>query len=181
MTAPARAGLSGWLLWGGLVLFVLFWLAVMVVPPLIGDGVLAEAVRQAYAPFCHQDPVRSFRLNDAPMAGCSRCFALGLGALAALLIALLAGRVGRSGALPLWVPLAAAAPMTIDFGLGFLGLWPNTFTSRAVTGMLAGGFVAAYVLTICTDGLAKKANSRSEAAARGTGTVPTIVGGDGDG
>ena len=46
---------------------------------------------------------------------------------------------------PKWLFLAAV-PLTIDFGLTFLGIWENTHTTRLLTGMLLGGVTVFYVM-----------------------------------
>jgi uncharacterized membrane protein len=40
----------------------------------------------------------------------------------------------------------AAAPLAIDFFLGFFGLWENTHLSRFVTGALLGAVSVVYVM-----------------------------------
>ncbi|MGH9836689.1 MAG: hypothetical protein ACRD9Y_26990, partial [Blastocatellia bacterium] len=40
----------------------------------------------------------------------------------------------------------SAIPVAIDFAGGFLGLFTNTFLSRALTGMLFGAVAAFYIL-----------------------------------
>jgi uncharacterized membrane protein len=40
----------------------------------------------------------------------------------------------------------AAAPLAIDFSLGFFGIWENTHLSRFVTGALLGSVAVLYVM-----------------------------------
>jgi hypothetical protein len=42
--------------------------------------------------------------------------------------------------------MLAAVPTTIDFALGFSGLWENTHWSRFSTGLLLGAAAAFYVI-----------------------------------
>jgi len=42
--------------------------------------------------------------------------------------------------------LMAAAPLIVDFGLTFLGIWENTHTSRLVTGFLFGAVTVFYIM-----------------------------------
>jgi uncharacterized membrane protein len=46
---------------------------------------------------------------------------------------------------PRWILIGAALPTAIDFTGGVLGLFANTFLSRALTGVLFGAVAAFYV------------------------------------
>ncbi|MGH9935589.1 MAG: hypothetical protein ACREAM_05035, partial [Blastocatellia bacterium] len=46
---------------------------------------------------------------------------------------------------PRWILIGAAIPTAIDFTGGILGLFANTFLSRALTGILFGAVAAFYI------------------------------------
>lgn len=114
-----------------------------------GNYLWAIMARQCFAPLCHQLTERSFYLWHQPLAVCARCSGIYAGLVVGLLIYPL---------WPLWRNLAdeqipqriwllvALAPTTIDFLLGWTGLWANTHYSRAFTGLLAGIGLAYFLL-----------------------------------
>ncbi len=66
---------------------------------------------------------------------------------------LLAGVTGQIGRLRLhspWLLALALAPLALDALLGLVGLWPNTGTSRTLTGLFAGVLGAIYLLPAAT-------------------------------
>jgi len=95
---------------------------------------------------CHQLPERSFFIAGHPLAVCARCAGIYLGFLLLLLVYPLV-RSLRDTSLPhrRWL-LLAAAPLVIDFGVTFLGIWENTHTSRFVTGFLFGAVTVFYIM-----------------------------------
>jgi uncharacterized membrane protein len=103
----------------------------------------------AYGSFgtvCHQIPERSFHLEGFPLAVCARCFGLYVGAAAGVLFYPLARGLARRDAPGRAWLLAAAAPTTIDFALGFFGVWENTHWSRFLTAFLLGAAAAFYIV-----------------------------------
>ena len=144
---PQRGGGRVWAL---LLVVDLGSLALVIAPAVLDGSWLAGTLREAFAPFCHQDPARSFHLHGAPLAACSRCFAVGAGAGLGTLLAAAAGQIGRTRLWSPWLLAAGLAPLAVDSVLGMTGLLPNTFVSRTLTGLIAGGLGAIYLLPAAT-------------------------------
>jgi len=107
---------------------------------------LGLTIYLAFSNLCHQNPDRSFFIAGHKFAVCARCTGLYFGfALAVLFYPLV--RSLRSVETPQrkWL-FVAAAPMAVDFGLGFLGIWENTHFSRLSTGALLGTVSVFYVM-----------------------------------
>ncbi|MDP7113548.1 MAG: DUF2085 domain-containing protein [Myxococcota bacterium] len=141
---------TGGLVWLLLAVADLGWLTLMVAPALMDGSWLAVALREAYAPFCHQDPARAFHLHGSPLAACCRCFAVAAGAGLGLLLAAAAGQIGRTRLQSPWLLAVALMPLAVDAVLGLSGLWANTAVSRTLTGLLAGGLGTIYLLPAAT-------------------------------
>ena len=100
----------------------------------------ASLLNLSFSWACHQMPERSLWVSGAPMALCARCFAICVGALAALLVVpLLRVRLSLR-----WLPLAVA-PTVLDFMLGRAGVLGNLPAVRVTTGALAGFAITLYL------------------------------------
>lgn len=109
-------------------------------------GIVGGILYQAFGYVCHQQPERSFFIAGQPLAVCARCTGLYAGfALTTLLYPLFTSLRRTSPPGRKWL-FIAAAPLTIDFGLGFVGIWENTHWSRFITGALFGSVVVCYVM-----------------------------------
>lgn len=129
-------------------------LAMMVAAPLLragGAGAAAEVLYGAFALACHQMDERSFHLAGSKLAVCARCSGLYAGALLGALLYPLARPLARRDLPPRGWLLAAAAPTSIDFALGFSGLWENTHASRFLTASLLGVVLAFYFVPGAVD------------------------------
>lgn len=129
-------------------------MALIVAAPLLNAGGMHAAADVAYGMFalvCHQAGERSFHLLGFNLAVCARCFGLYAGALAGALAYPLARALARRD-LPArgWL-IAAAVPTSIDFALGFFGLWENTHASRFLTASLLGVVLAFYFVPGAVD------------------------------
>lgn len=125
------------------------FVALSAAAPLLKAGgmpAVAEAVYGGFALVCHQESERSFQLLGFKLAVCARCFGLYAGVLLGALLYPLARPLARRD-LPAraWL-VAAALPTSIDFALGFFGLWENTHASRFLTASLLGVVVAFYLV-----------------------------------
>jgi uncharacterized membrane protein len=146
--ARARAA---WAAAAGLLALVA---ALIAAAPLLKAGGMraaAEAVYSAFALVCHQAGERSFQLAGFKLAVCARCSGLYAGALLGALLYPLARPLARRD-LPArgWL-IAAAVPTSVDFALGFFGLWENTHASRFLTASLLGVAVAFYLVPGAAD------------------------------
>lgn len=114
-------------------------------PPFVGPE-LRILLMQGFSTVCHQIPERSFAVDGVSLAVCHRCYGIYWGLPLAVLGFLALARWDSI----LWkhsryiIPLALV-PTSLDWLLGFLGIWPNTPLSRLITGGLLG-LVAGYYL-----------------------------------
>ena len=146
-----RRALAAWAAAAGLAAGLL---ALVAGAPLLQAGGLPGAARAVYGGFallCHQMDERSFHLAGFKLAVCARCFGLYAGAAAGALAYPLARPLARRD-LPArgWL-IAAAVPTSVDFALGFFGLWENTHASRFLTASLLGAVVAFYFVPGAVD------------------------------
>lgn len=145
----ARRGRAAWVAWafvlagaGGLV-------TAIVLAPLLrawGAPLASHLIYRFFQVACHQIPERSFHFDGHAFAVCARCFGIYAGALVGVAVYPLVRSLTR-----VWAPerrwlLFAAVPATIDFALGFTGLWENTHWSRFSTGALLGAVAAFYLV-----------------------------------
>ncbi|AXJ00776.1 putative membrane protein [Cyclonatronum proteinivorum] len=94
---------------------------------------------EAFRYMCHQQPARSFGLDEQTMAVCARCFGIYAGFFAASLAGLLAPvKFSTSLRFALIVTAAAFLLNTADVTGNFLGWWSNTAATRFVAGLVAG-------------------------------------------
>src|SRR5687768_8245933 len=125
---------------------VLAIVSLIMMAPLTAGSHLANSIYGGFAVVCHQLPERSYFIFGHKLAVCSRCTGLYAGfALTLLLYPLLRPLGSVDWPPPVWLVLSAL-PMTIDFGLTFLGIWENIHSSRLLTGLLLGSVSVFYVL-----------------------------------
>lgn len=137
------------LIYAGLLILAVSWVLLICAPAWLlahGQPLTAVALYRGLAVICHQIPERSWHLFGAPLGVCVRCTGVYAGFVGGLLLYPLV-RSLRATDCPArhWLILAGV-PMLIDFAGGWLGLFANTFLSRAVTGFLLGATAAFYVL-----------------------------------
>lgn len=125
--------------WAAALTLTLGVLLLVVAPPWLPTAA-AEAVHQAFAPLCHQMSSRSFHVHGVAFAACHRCTGIYAGlVLGVLAWPLLRTWVERAMAPRVALALAlAAAPLGVDWALGFFGVWPNTTLTQTATGALFG-------------------------------------------
>ncbi len=136
--------------WGVATCVALCFVGVVLLAPWLRAGghvFLSGVIYRGFSVACHQMPERSFHLLGFPLAVCARCFGLYVGALAGVAVyPLLARNVARSEQpARVWL-FVAALPTTVDFALGFFGLWSNTHLSRFLTASLFGAVAAFYIV-----------------------------------
>jgi uncharacterized membrane protein len=147
--SQANRSLRPLLFWVGSVAIVSFILLLVLAAPIAAANHyphVALAIYRSFSSICHQLPERSFFIAGRPFAVCARCTGI-YGGFAFLLVLYPLVRPLRSTYLPppKWLFLAAV-PLTVDFGLTFLGIWENTHTTRLLTGMLLGSVTVFYVM-----------------------------------
>jgi len=111
-----------------------------------GHPFWALTIYRAFSYVCHQIPERSFFMAGHPFAVCSRCTGLYAGFAAATFAYPLVRSLRNIEAPPRKWLFLAAAPLAIDFAVGYLGIWENTHTSRFATGALLGAVAVFYVI-----------------------------------
>jgi uncharacterized membrane protein len=135
--------------WGAFFLIALIWILSILAAPIFKASyleTLADSIYTFFSYLCHQIPERSFHIHDAPFAVCSRCFGFYFGFLLGLIIYPLFRALDESEPLPRFWLFLAAAPMAIDWSLGFFGIWENTHFSRSVTGGILGLTCAFFIV-----------------------------------
>ena len=111
-----------------------------------GHPEFASTIYKAFSFVCHQIPERSFHLAGHQFGVCSRCTGLYSGFAVASLIYPLARSLKRTDTPSrIWLILAAA-PLAIDFALGYFSIWPNTHLSRFSTGALLSSVAVFYIM-----------------------------------
>jgi uncharacterized membrane protein len=103
-------------------------------------------IYRAFSYVCHQIPERSFFVEGHPFAVCARCTGLYAGFTIATIAYPLVRSLKQTSAPPRKWLFMAAAPLAVDFTLGFLGIWNNTHFSRFATGALLGSVAVFYVM-----------------------------------
>jgi uncharacterized membrane protein len=145
----ARRGRAAWQAWGLALVGAAGLVGLIVLAPLLragGAGAAAAAIYGGFGLLCHQMDARSFHVEGFQLAVCARCFGLYVGALVGVAAYPLARPLARRD-LPerAWL-IAAAVPTSIDFALGFFGVWENTHLSRFLTASLLGVVLAFYIV-----------------------------------
>jgi len=124
-------------------------LAAIIAPPvaqLFGHPAFAASIFKTFSYLCHQIPERSFHLGNHQFAVCSRCTGLYAGfTLATLGYPLLRSLKRTDTPRIIWL-LLAAAPLAIDFALGYFSIWQNNHFSRFTTGALLGAVAAFFII-----------------------------------
>lgn len=101
---------------------------------------------EAFSHLCHQTPERSFFIAGHPFAVCARCTGLYAGFAVAVAHYPLVMSLKRTDTPERKWLFIAAAPLAIDFALGFLGIWVNTHFSRFSTGAILGAATVFFVI-----------------------------------
>jgi len=137
------------LAWGALAALMLVWMALIVGAPFAeahGYVAFAQVIYKAFDPLCHQLSERSFHLEGHPFAVCARCTGLYAGLTAGIIFYPLARSLRRTDAPSLVWLVLAAIPISVDWSLGFFGIWANTHLSRFLTGALLGVTGALFIV-----------------------------------
>jgi len=103
-------------------------------------------IYHSFSYVCHQIPERSFFIAGHQFAVCARCTGLYAGFTVATVFYPLLRSLRQTDAPPRKWLFLAAAPLAIDFALGYFGIWENTHSSRFATGALLGAVSVLYVM-----------------------------------
>lgn len=107
---------------------------------------IAAIIYKCFSFVCHQIPERSFHLYGSKFAVCSRCTGIYAGLALATLAYPLARSLKRTEPPRLVWLFLAAAPLAVDWSLGYFSIWQNNHVSRFATGFLLGVVVVFYIL-----------------------------------
>lgn len=131
--------------WLGLLAATVALVAAALSPPLLSPKWRA-AVMHAFAPVCHQIPVRSPFLGGVQLAICDRCAGIYLGLVLGVATVGWGHRLWRrAGRHDRSVLLGSLVPAGVDWIGPILGLWSSVPASRALTGMMFGVVAASFV------------------------------------
>src|SRR5882724_2266014 len=122
-------------------------------------------IYRAFSYVCYQIPERSFFIAENQFAVCARCTGLYAGFTLATVVYPLVRSLRQIEAPPRKWLFFAAAPLAIDFTVGYLGIWDNTHFSRFATGVLLGSVAVFYVMPGLMDLSLREWHSRKEPAA----------------
>lgn len=137
------------MMWALVVLGGLFFVALLFAAPVAkasGWQGASFAIYEAFSHVCHQDPERSFHLAAFPLAVCARCTGLYVGFAAAVAFYPAMTSLKRTHTPERKWLFIAAAPLAIDFGLGLLGIWENSHSSRFLTGALLAAVSVFFIM-----------------------------------
>ena len=135
--------------WAISATFAIAILAAIIGAPLIQSSshpALAFKIYRAFSFVCHQIPERSFHLYGNKFAVCSRCTGIYAGIALATLAYPLTRSLQRTDTPGLIWLFLAAAPLAIDWSLGYFSIWENNHASRFGTGFLLGSVAMFYIL-----------------------------------
>ncbi len=137
------------LFWLVLVFGSLLFLTLIAGAPLLradNHGTVAAIIYGAFSKICHQRPERSFFLAGHPLAVCSRCTGIYVGAFLGLITYPLIRSLRITTAPDRKWLFVAAVPMVVDIAVDLLGIWHNTHSSRLISGLILGGAAVFYVM-----------------------------------
>jgi len=140
---------KAWIVWALVAAIAVGLVVVILTAPLArasGYVAVSSAIYKSLSYVCHQIPERSFRLAGHKFGVCSRCTGLYSGLAFATLVYPLTRPLKRAETPRIFWLILAAAPLAIDFLLGYFSIWPNTHLSRFVTGALLGAASVFYIV-----------------------------------
>jgi len=136
------------IVYASLMTLAVLWAALILAAPwLMAERhfLASAAIYKGFSAVCHQAPERSFFFQGQPMGVCSRCASIYAGFIIGLLLYPFLRDLREDRFPPRWILIGAGIPTAIDFTGGILGIFANTFLSRALTGILFGAVAAFYV------------------------------------
>jgi uncharacterized membrane protein len=136
------------IVYAALMTLSILWMALILAAPwLMAERhfLASAAIYQGFSAVCHQAPERSFYFHGHPLGVCSRCASIYAGFIIGLALYPFLRDLREDRFPPRWMLIGAAIPTVIDFTVGVLGLFANTFLSRALTGILFGAVAAFYI------------------------------------
>ncbi len=141
-------------IWAITFKIIALWVGAIFLAPIAKSyhyNVLADSIYSFFGYLCHQISIRSFHIDDEPFAVCARCFGIYFGLFLGAIIYPFIFPFRNTEPLPrIWL-FISLAPTTIDFALGFFGIWANTHFSRLVTALIFGVTCMFYIIPALVD------------------------------
>ncbi|MBN2207598.1 MAG: DUF2085 domain-containing protein [Candidatus Aminicenantes bacterium] len=147
-----------------LLVYALSWLGLAALLLAVGAAPLLQEryprwsafLYSLFAPLCHQNPERCFRLDGRPLAVCARCLGVYLGFGGGLVLyAFVRGfRSVRLPSRPLF--LVASAPTAVDVAGNILGFWASPAGMRFAMAAAWGLILPFFFVTGLVEALARK-------------------------
>ncbi|MBC7797149.1 MAG: DUF2085 domain-containing protein [Pyrinomonadaceae bacterium] len=137
------------LVWVLTAFAVWLWVGLIILAPVLRGNGFEDFAHYIYAPFgfiCHQIGARSFHVSDEPFAVCARCFGVYFGLAFGVSVYPLFRSIHNVNSLPRIFLLLAPVPTSVDFLLGYYGIWANTHLSRFITASVLGFVCAFFVI-----------------------------------
>ena len=128
---------------------VLFWVLLILSAPIAkanGFSGISTPLYGFFSYICHQMPSRSFFIEGEEFGVCSRCFGVYLGLLVGFLVYPLWRTIDEIEPLPRFWLFLSLVPIGIDWTLGVLDIWENTFATRLITGLILGMACATFMV-----------------------------------
>ncbi len=134
------------------------WCAGFVAAPLLSnvfgaEGSLTQLSYEFYKPVCHQMDARSLHIVGQPFAVCSRCSAIYLSFLFAVIVFPLVRSIDNATMPSRFVLLLASLPMLVDAVGATLGAHTATMETRLITGSIFGFTLAFFIVPAILRGL----------------------------
>lgn len=129
--------------------FVFIWVAAIVFAPIAAENNwlnLSAPIYKFFGFLCHQQPSRSFHIEDHAFAVCSRCFGIYFGLLTGFIVYLLTRKIEEIEPIPRFWLFLSLIPMGIDWSLTAFDIWENTHFSRFLTGLILGVTCAIFIV-----------------------------------
>ena len=163
---PLASAFSAKLVWAIAAIITFALVAFIVGAPLAqanGHTGFALAIYKTFSFVCHQISERSFHLLGYKFAVCSRCTGIYAGlAIAVLIYPLVRSFKDTQTPSLVWL-FVGAAPLAIDWSLGYFSIWQNNHASRFATGALLGTTAVFYILPGLIELSSRIVSRRSEA------------------
>lgn len=125
------------------------WTAALFAAPFAHAGGHDQAAilsRLFFSPVCHQDAARSFLLWDWPLNVCHRCTGIYIAFTLTLFVFPWLRRSGIFDSFSLPRLAIFIVPLLLDYLLDVAGVWHNSPSSRAISGIVAGTGLALFTL-----------------------------------
>jgi len=129
----------------------LIWLLLIFLAPLFAAlggvfEIISSYMYLFFSKVCHQSEARSFHLFEHMLGVCSRCVWIYIGFFIGTSFYPLKYKLNNTDLPSLLYLFIAAIILLLDVMLDTIGIIPNTFFSRAVTGILMGFVLPFYIL-----------------------------------